>query len=221
MLLFKLSRPAVVRFTVVRVSPSCERVGSFRVRAHAGVNRVRFRGRLRGKPLAEGTYRLVVRARGAGADAAAVTIVVDRGRPLGPAELRAARDANVCGVRSAVDGETAESRGAAAPSPRPPGERNQQPDRAEDTLGGAVGAVGRKGKILGARFIRAVEDPTSVHPLVWAALVLSILLLMLASVPTTALANTRATVPLAYHRFEIALAGTATLGTAFLVYLIS
>jgi hypothetical protein len=97
---FRLSRQAIVRFTIVRVYPSCERVGSFSVRAHRGVNRVRFRGRFRGKPLAEGTYRLLVHPGGEAAAAAAVTVVVVHGK-TSPAEVRRARRANSCSTAEA------------------------------------------------------------------------------------------------------------------------
>jgi hypothetical protein len=223
-IVFRLARPSIVRFTVVRVSPTCERVGSFRVRAHAGVNRVPFRGRLRGRPLDEGTYRLLVRARGAGQDAAAIVVVVDRGEPLGADELRAAREANVCGTIGTADGEAAETalggastggggKTAASPGARPEGGESSGP------LPGA-GTIGRGARALGARFAKATEDPASIHPLVWAALVLAIMLLALAAVPSTALANARAEA-IAYKRFEVALAGTAALAAAFLMYLVS
>jgi hypothetical protein len=88
-IVFRLTRPAVVRFTILRASPTCERVAVFRVRAHAGVNKVPFRGRLHGRPLSEGTYRLLVRARRARADAAVLRIVVVEGPP--PGARRAAR----------------------------------------------------------------------------------------------------------------------------------
>jgi hypothetical protein len=94
-LIFRLSRPAVLRVTIVRVYPSCKRLGSFVVRAHAGVNRVRFRGRLRGRALPEGGYRLVIRARGATRDAAAVPIVVARGK-ITKEQIRKARSVSVC-----------------------------------------------------------------------------------------------------------------------------
>ena len=79
----------------MRVYPSCKRLGSFTVRAHAGVNRVRFRGRFRGRALAPGGYRLVVRARGAERDAAAIPIVIVRGK-TSPAALRKARNGSTC-----------------------------------------------------------------------------------------------------------------------------
>jgi hypothetical protein len=94
-LVFTLKHGTVVRFTIIRVYPSCKRIGSFSVRAHAGVNRVRFRGRLGRRLLAEGTYRLVARARRQETAAATVTIVVVRGK-MSSAELRRARRANTC-----------------------------------------------------------------------------------------------------------------------------
>jgi hypothetical protein len=94
-LIFRLTRPAVLRITIVRVYPSCKRLGSFTVRAHSGVNRVRFRGRFRGRALPEGGYRLIVRARGATRDAAAVPIVVARGK-ITNNQIQKARSASVC-----------------------------------------------------------------------------------------------------------------------------
>jgi hypothetical protein len=186
------------------------------------VNKVPFRGRLHGRPLSEGTYRLLVRARRARADAAVLRIVVVEGPPLAPAELRAARDANVCGTASTADGESAETaRGTFAPpgtaTPKNPA---SSLDRAEAPILGTAGQAGRRAKSLGEHFAKAVQDPPSVHALVWVALALSALLLALASVPPAALESVRAEA-LAYRRLEVALAGTATLGTAFLLYLLS
>jgi hypothetical protein len=95
MVVFRLSRPAVLRITIVRVYPTCKRVGAFTIRAHAGLNRIPFRGRLRGRALPEGGYRLIVRARGARSDAAAVPVVIARGA-IGAKALRKIRGASVC-----------------------------------------------------------------------------------------------------------------------------
>jgi hypothetical protein len=94
-LVFRLSRRATLRITVMRVYPSCRRVGAFTVRARPGMNRIRFRGRLRGRPLPEGGYRLIVRVRGARRDAAAIPIVIANGK-MSTAELRKARRTTVC-----------------------------------------------------------------------------------------------------------------------------
>lgn len=87
---FRLSRGAVVRFEVVPaagtpgdLAPKTRRSGSsfasggrFAVRGRRGLNRLRFSGRVRGRPLAPGAYLL--RA-----------VAVDRGgRPSAPQELR-------------------------------------------------------------------------------------------------------------------------------------
>jgi hypothetical protein len=115
-LVFKLKRGARLQFTVVRVHPSCEVVGRFSVPARAGLNRVRFRGRVGGRPLAAGTYRLLVRARGARRYAAAVTLVVaSNGWRPSDAKLRAARRANACNDQRA-DSAASTSEGAAAES---------------------------------------------------------------------------------------------------------
>jgi hypothetical protein len=62
----------------VRIYPSCERVGSFTVPAKAGQNRIRFTGRLDGRPLPDGVYRLLAQVRGQEKAVATVTVVVAR-----------------------------------------------------------------------------------------------------------------------------------------------
>jgi hypothetical protein len=94
-LVFRLTSPSLLQIKVVRVYPTCSVVGSFTVRARAGVNRIRFRGRFRGRPLPVGGYRLIVRARGASRDAAVLPIVVARGR-TNPAAVRKAKKTIVC-----------------------------------------------------------------------------------------------------------------------------
>lgn len=85
----------MLRISIVRVYPTCKRVGSFSRRANAGINKIRFQGRFRGRALPQGGYRLVIRAVGAERDAAAVPIVIARGKmPAG--QLRKARSATVC-----------------------------------------------------------------------------------------------------------------------------
>jgi hypothetical protein len=92
---FRLTSPSLLQIKVVRVYPSCAVLGSFTVRARAGMNRIRFRGRFRGRALPAGGYRLIVRAKGASRDAAVVPIVVARGRTK-PAAVRKAKTTIVC-----------------------------------------------------------------------------------------------------------------------------
>jgi hypothetical protein len=90
---FTLHRSMLLRVTVVRVFPTCEVLGTFRVRGRPGVNRMPFRGRLQGRPLASGTYRLLIGARSR--PSAEATVVVARGK-VSAGKLRKARRANAC-----------------------------------------------------------------------------------------------------------------------------
>jgi hypothetical protein len=127
--------------TIVRVFPSCKRIGSFSVRAHAGVNRIRFRGRFRGRALPVGGYRLVVRARGAERAAAAVPIVIARGEALRVA-INTARNGKVC---SESTGEIGFASAAGAHDDTESGGGSSggggRLDRATDPIVGAAGAV--------------------------------------------------------------------------------
>jgi hypothetical protein len=58
-LVFRLSAPARIQFAVLGEAPDCRRLGSFSRQGRRGVNRVRFLGRLNGRPLPPGTYTLV------------------------------------------------------------------------------------------------------------------------------------------------------------------
>jgi hypothetical protein len=116
-LVFTLTRSAALRVTIVRVHPSCERVGSLTVGAHKGVNRVRFNGRFRGRPLAPGTYRLLIHPRGQATAVVALTMVVARGE-RSPAFLRRALTANSCSAAEAREIETALGLGATSGSGR-------------------------------------------------------------------------------------------------------
>jgi hypothetical protein len=114
-LVFTLIRGAALRFTIVRVYPSCKRVGSFTVRAHRGVNRVRFNGRFHGRALAAGTYRLFIQARGPTPTVVAVTMVIARGK-ASQAFVRRALTANSCSPAESREIESALGSGASSGS---------------------------------------------------------------------------------------------------------
>jgi hypothetical protein len=156
-LIFTLKQGTVVRFTIIRVYPSCQRIGSFSVRAHAGINRVRFRGRLGGRPLAEGTYRLVAHARGQETAAATVTIVVVRGK-MSSAELRRARRANACSASEAHEIDTAIGVARTGSSNDHPAVKTKS---VTDPVVGAAKAVVKKAKALPSAVGGAVNDGLS------------------------------------------------------------
>lgn len=64
----------------MRVYPSCQRVGSFTVRARAGKNKIPFKGRVDGRPLSDGVYRVLAQVRGHEKAVASVTLIVARGQ---------------------------------------------------------------------------------------------------------------------------------------------
>lgn len=156
-MVFRLSRPAVLEITVARVYPTCKRVGTFTVRAHAGTNRIRFRGRLRGRALPAGSYRLVVRARGARRDVAAIPIVIVRG-PITAKALRKARSASVCSEPMADLGA-----GAVVPASGPRGDGGGVLGKIKSTLKAPLTAAARTAKQgaggFGERIDEAAESP--------------------------------------------------------------
>lgn len=61
---FTLNRPGRVVFVVRGPAPSCRVAGRFSVRGDRGVNHVRFTGRIGGRELPYGTYRITARTSG-------------------------------------------------------------------------------------------------------------------------------------------------------------
>jgi hypothetical protein len=59
---FVLSGPARVTFSVFGPAPSCSLAGRFTIAGHAGLNKVPFRGRIRGRLLHPGIYTVVPQA---------------------------------------------------------------------------------------------------------------------------------------------------------------
>jgi hypothetical protein len=98
MLVFRLSEHGVVKFTIRQISPVCRRIGSFFVRATPGRNAVRFHGRMRGRILPPGTYRIEADAAGNRRVLRTVMVVTpDRPSRL---EVAAARRRSACGALS-------------------------------------------------------------------------------------------------------------------------
>ncbi len=158
-LIFRLTKPAVLHVTIVRVFPSCKRIGSFSVRAHAGVNRIRFRGRFRGRVLPVGGYRLVVRARGAERAAAAVPIVIARGEASRVA-VDTARNGKVCSESIEEIGFV--SAAGAQDDTEGGGGGGGRIDRATDPIVGAAGTVAGAARDLLGRAtgpLRGEDDP--------------------------------------------------------------
>jgi hypothetical protein len=156
---FRLSRPAMLRIMVVRVYPKCKVVGSFSVRGRAGVNRVTFRGWLRGRPLPVGAYRLVVRARGASRNAAAVPIMIAEG-PVSRAALRKTRAAPPCSSPIALLGEEDEVAAVAGEGDEAAGSVLATiTKRVKKPIGAVAGVVSRTTQGLSHRVNESADDP--------------------------------------------------------------
>jgi hypothetical protein len=205
---FRLSRSGIVELVLTRLAPDCRVVGKFRVAGRAGLNRVRFRGRIGRRVLRAGTYRVTARTlrpRGA-TPVRTQLVIVGRPNPL-PSELAAARAANACVAVDRSGGSSAEA-GGTGPSVDTP------------TRGDSESALTRVSDVLGVQFTRAVEVVRGVPTFLFFVLGLAIALLGLAALPGRAAPSLRLHKLLAYHRELVALAGTVTLIGAAITYVV-
>lgn len=208
---FRLSRPTLVEFVLVRVAPDCRVVGKFRVNGRAGLNRVRFRGRIGHRVLRPGTYRVTARTLPpGGAKLLGVRLViVGQPNPL-PSELAAARASNACATTGEV-GEYSTTRYGTASSRTPPGPR---PSARESRLS-------RIGGVLAEQFKGPINAVKAVPPFLLVVLAFAIALLGLAATPRQASPSARLQALLAYRRGLVALAGTTILIGVVITYAVS
>jgi hypothetical protein len=205
---FRLSRPGIVELALTRLAPDCRVVGTFRVAGRAGLNRVRFRGRIGRRVLRAGTYRVTARTlRPRGATPVRVhLVIVGQPNPL-PGDLAAARAANACVAVDRRGGSSAEAGGTGPTTNTPSG-------------GDSESALTRVSDVLGIQFTRAVDVVQGVPTFLFFVLGLAIALLGLAALPGRAAPTLRLHKVLAYHREKVALAGTVTLIAAAITYVI-
>jgi hypothetical protein len=203
---------------VDQVAPDCRYAGKFLVRGHAGRNVVRFRGRLRGRPLQPGTYRLIAHPRGQRAyRLERATVVVLERPPGGAAEVRAARVRNECpsGVSPSQVQFTARPVSEDAQS----GGKGVAGATAGSARGGLLDADGPIGAQLGRAVGTVEEAARSIPPALFAMAALAVLLLAIASMPQIG-GSSRASALLVHRRASITVAGGAALLTAIATYLL-
>jgi hypothetical protein len=214
---FWLSRPVAVVVRVDQVSPGCHFAGKFLVRGNAGRNVVRFRGRLRGRPLEPGTYRLIAHPRGQRANRLerATVVVLDR-PPGGAAEIRAARARNECptGLSPSQIEFT-----AAPPSDDAQAAKGVAGATTGSARGGLLDADGPIGRPLGQAAGTLQEAARTIPPALFVMAALAVLLLALASMPQIG-GPSRASAMLVHRRASIAVAGGGALLTAIATYLV-
>jgi hypothetical protein len=212
-IVFRTKRAGVVVFSVQRVSPTCQFVGFFRVRAHRGVNRVRFRGRINGTLLAPGTYRLEARA--AHRRIARITVVILERAPNG--SLRSLLKANACGATSTAGTLARPDFGTTAVS------RTTTPRAGVEAATRAAGrrsGLGLDGLLLAGNVGEDVA-PSGLSVFIVFALTLSALLFAGAAIPDRLVLNSRTAAGLAAHRDVLVFSGTAVLTAAVLALILS
>ncbi|MGZ8794281.1 MAG: hypothetical protein ACXW0F_06535 [Gaiellaceae bacterium] len=215
---FWLSRPGTVVVLVDELAPDCRYVGKFLARGRAGQNSVRFRGRLRGRQLEAGTYRLTAHPRGRRIPPlTGVTVAIFDGSPA-PAEIAAASARNTCpdgippsareeGLSRSGSGSGEQrdaSGGVAGVQASAPGGRAYQ-----DESSGPFAAA--------AETIQSAAD--AIPPVLFALALLAVLLLAMAAMPQPVRAS-RAGAALVHHRGALALAGVGVLLAAVLSFVL-
>jgi hypothetical protein len=187
---------------VVEVFPLCRVVGSFTVRGHKGLNRFRFNGRVRGKPLPAGTYQIGLRTKRG--RLLRVTVAILDAPVSSSAEVASARKRNVCGATASfsllpgltllppVEGKSATA--AASPS-----------TNKHHVLGVDVTAPRNLIKDIGK------------NPFALVALALAVLLLGAAAFPQAATPGGRAVELIARERSVLVLSGGAALTVGIII----
>ena len=210
-LTFVLPRAMHVFFTVSQVSPVCRTAGHFSYSGHAGVNRVRFNGRVAGRQLEPGTYRISARTRDGGT-VPRVTLVVVAVAPT-RAQLAAARSANVC---PAIAGTASGSTGASITAGLATAQRSLTP-KGQPSASGAPNGSNPPSGVLAATLEKTAE---ALRPAIIALLAVAILLLAVASLPRAAIPDPRLHNVLARHRVDLAGVGAVALAAVVIVFLL-
>ena len=225
---FRLPRAGLVVFEVRQLSPECRRAGLLRVNGRAGVNRVRFSGRVAGRMLAPGTYELrarfrpSVRVRIAILPRHAATTTV-------PARLRASTCATAPPTAAAGDSTVV----AAAATAVPPAGPTSGDAGAGESASGVAGAEASGDREAappagtdhpGRGLLPALPTPggplgTLLLALLLAGIAASMLMLGAAALPDAVGRRERLSTVVADRRLELALAGTTTLLVVTIAYL--
>jgi hypothetical protein len=217
-LTFVLKRPTRVIFTVKQLAPDCQTVGRFSVRGRAGLNRVRFSGRVGRRELAAGTYRITARTVNGRALQRVTIVVVEGGAPTN-AELAALRASNVCsnssGIASTASTGGSNTGGLSGTDFGGFFTPNEQPSASGPKSSGSGGALGG---VLGSATVE--KTARAIRPWLVALLAAAILLLGLGSLPRLALADARVNDALARHRTEITVVGAAALIAVIVTFLV-
>jgi hypothetical protein len=192
---FALQRRERVILSVTQLAPRCRAVGHFSVAGHPGTNRIRFAGRLHGRRLPNGTYRISLRT-ASGRLLREVTLVIVPGS-------RPAAAQNACAASAARSSATVVSQFASVRQP-PLGQPNVQ------SAGVATPSNPKVNSGVLATTAEKAADAIQ-RPYLIVLLGLAIVLLGAASLPEAAVPDPRLGHLLRRHRLELAGLGGAVL----------
>ena len=217
-----LARPALVRLLVRQEAPVCRVWGTLLREGDRGLNRFRFQGRIRGKLLPPGTYRVRAEAIRAGADdrLGAVTVeIAPRSRKV--QRVRAASSTCESPISEVTDEQAAAANSRLRTGPAEP--RESAGDGAE-----VASATAEKPSVRpavdrvpvpddGASVVGAIPNPFRdapgwLQPLMLGMLVLAIILLQLGVLPARLIPSSDAALFVARRRPAFLGAGAGLLG---------
>lgn len=200
---------------VVQISPVCRRAGTIAVNARAGVNLIRFNGRLGRRWLLDGTYVLVT-------PTMRIRFAVVAGRPT---RKKARLQSSTCreGVEVLLSGGSVPLGSASAGVAD--GETVPVTEAGGITDVGApkVLPTGQSGpsKVLGTTIDSVKSVVTGLHPAFYVLLAMAIAALATATLPASSVPSPWLGATLARRRAEITLAGTMALVTVIVAYLLT
>lgn len=134
---FRLTDPARVVFVVRGPAPSCQVVGRFSVRGRAGLNRIRFKGRVGRQTLGPGTYSITAHPAGNEQQARRIVVIIGT-------KARAALDCATATEFSFAAGLPSFVPPTVGPTARPKRPRPQPAAKEEDRTRGVLPAIRRK-----------------------------------------------------------------------------
>ena len=200
---FRVAGGGSIKFSVRQVAPVCRTVGSFTVRARAGLNRLRFTGRVRGHRLRTGTYQ--IRARRGKATIFRKILVVGHSSP---AANTCAGGSNAAFAGVAGGGASAGPGGSAAAGKHASGREH----------GGSTPAPGKASGVLGAQASKILPGSSKTQFGLLIALATAIFLLGLGALPRDVIPHPAAAAFVARHRTMVASTGFAVLAAFLTAY---
>jgi hypothetical protein len=202
-----------VRFLVIGPAPSCQVAGRFVFAGHKGLNKLAFRGRVRGRLLGPGTYTIVPQpVTGSRQLPKAVAVAIDaRGiRPTASVRWRNCDQAAAVPAATGADGLPASASrrsGVASVEAITPAHGEKA---AEKLPAAAAGGL-----------LPSVQTSSLLAALLLALLTVSLVLLSIASLePSDTTMRFRAVQVIARHRAQIAMLGGALLASTGLLFLL-